>query len=128
MPGRYVHLVNADVDDAVLSHYGIVKGKQQGPAMPKSCSICGMANSVESNSCTKCGRPLDLGFALDLEEKQNEKDKKIEEQAEKIASLEKQMIEVRNEWKNLIKVNMSEPKIENRFGTGPCLPVRVNIS
>ena len=128
MPGRYVHLVNADVDEAILSHYGIVKSKETDQITPKTCNICTKLNSPEAKSCANCGRPLELSTALELDEKQREKDIKIEEQAEKIASLEKQMSEIRNEWRNWIKIDMSEPQIENRFGTGPCLPVRLNIS
>ena len=46
--GRYVQLVNADVEDAILSHYGIVKGEPSGPSMPKPCGICNKVNSPEA--------------------------------------------------------------------------------
>jgi len=73
MTARYVHLVNADVDQAYLQHHGIKTGKEEVPQVPKICHICKMPNSTESTICNKCGKPLDLQKAIELEEKQNEK-------------------------------------------------------
>jgi len=70
MPGRYVHLVNADVDNAILSHLGIIKDDNETKVkLPKKCHICDMHNPPESSLCTKCGKPLDLKTALEAEEK-----------------------------------------------------------
>jgi len=69
MPGRYVHLVNADVDDAVLSHYGIKKKDEKTIKTPKKCSICHILNTPESTRCSQCSKPLDLQTALEYEEK-----------------------------------------------------------
>jgi len=68
MPGRYVHLVNADVDNAILSHLGIIKDDNEAKVkLPKKCHICDMHNPPESSLCTKCGKPLDLQTALEAE-------------------------------------------------------------
>ena len=68
MPARYVHLVDADVDEAVLNHHGIIPKKVQNFDLPKICHICHMANSPESELCNKCGKPLDLKKAIEIEE------------------------------------------------------------
>ncbi len=73
MPANYVHLVNADVDEAYLEHYGIKTEKAEHPDVPKICHICKTPNSIESTICNKCGKPLDLQKAIELEERQNEK-------------------------------------------------------
>ena len=40
MPARYVHLINQDVEDALLDHYGIKKKKEQTQSdLPIKCSI-----------------------------------------------------------------------------------------
>jgi integrase len=72
MPARYVHLVDADVDEAVLNHHGIIPKKVQNFDLPKICHICHMANSPESELCNKCGKPLDLKKAIEIEEKASE--------------------------------------------------------
>lgn len=69
MPARYVHLVNADVDKAILSHYGVVKEEKVKQDLPKKCKVCEMMNSPESKICSKCGKALDLAAALEVEEK-----------------------------------------------------------
>ncbi|GFN39624.1 MAG: hypothetical protein YK1309IOTA_610002 [Marine Group I thaumarchaeote] len=72
IPANYVHLVNADVDKAYLSHLGIVREDKEKPDMPKICHICKVPNSPESDICNKCGKPLDLKKALEMEEKASE--------------------------------------------------------
>ena len=72
MPENYVHLVNADVDEAYLKHLGIKPKEEEKVNVPKICHICKMSNSPESELCNKCGRPLDLQKALELEEKANQ--------------------------------------------------------
>lgn len=73
MPSRYVHLVNADVDEKLFEMYGInSKKEEEKPNLPKKCPICDVHNSPESEICYKCGRPLDLKKAIELEEKANQ--------------------------------------------------------
>lgn len=74
MPSVYVHLVNADVDEAYLSHLGIKMDKKpKTNHLPKLCPVCKSPNSYESQICSECGKALDLNSAINLEEnKQNE--------------------------------------------------------
>jgi len=72
MPGRYVHLINADVEDALFKHHGITKEEQTKQEIPAKCPICEMVNPVDAKLCSKCGKPLDLETALAREEKEKE--------------------------------------------------------
>lgn len=75
MPARYVHLVNADVDNAIFEHYGMKKNDKEIPNLPKKCKFCEVPNSPEAARCSKCGKPLDLKTALEMEEEdRREKD------------------------------------------------------
>ncbi len=62
-------MVNADVDDALLKHYGIKKDESKMAKLPKKCSICDMINPEDSKLCSRCGRPLNLETALEAEQK-----------------------------------------------------------
>ena len=73
MPAKYVHLINADVDDAIFKQLGIKK-EEEIPNIPKKCHICDMPNASDAKMCSKCGKPLDLKIALENEEK-NEKER-----------------------------------------------------
>jgi integrase/recombinase XerD len=79
MPARYVHLVNADVDDAILSHYGIVKEEKAKLDLPKKCNVCDMMNAPESKRCSKCGKALDLKTAVEIDEQKDLRIGKLEE-------------------------------------------------
>lgn len=72
MPSRYVHLVDSDVDEAILKQHGIIMNDENEKEMPKMCHICSMPNSPESELCNKCGKPLDIKKAIELEEKSNQ--------------------------------------------------------
>ena len=72
MPARYVHLVDADVDEAILKHNGIVADTETESFQPKICHICTMPNSPEADICNKCGRPLHIKKALEKEEESKE--------------------------------------------------------
>lgn len=80
MPGRYVHLVGADVEAAIFEHYGIAEKKGVGPAMaPRACHVCGTANHSDSNSCSRCGTALDLGTAVRIDDANEARLSAIEE-------------------------------------------------
>lgn len=79
MPARYVHLVNADVDEAILSHYGIVKEEKAKLDLPKKCNVCDMMNAPESKICSKCGKALDLKTAVEIDEQKDLRIGKLEE-------------------------------------------------
>ena len=69
MPARYVHLINADVDEAIFKHYGIKKDDEVNIELPKICFICKTPNTTEAERCNACGRLLDLRKAVEIEEK-----------------------------------------------------------
>ena len=94
MPGRYEHMMNSDVEEAIFKHYGISNTKSEDlVCKPKICKICDLPNSYDSKMCSKCGKPLDLKIALENEEK-NETERQnmkkeldhIKENMEKIIS------------------------------------------
>jgi hypothetical protein len=73
MPARYVHLNNSDVEDAVLKMYGIRKEQDRDlPVLPKKCPICEIPNAPDSDRCCRCGKPLDLKKAIELENRANQ--------------------------------------------------------
>ena len=70
MPSVYVHLINADVDNAYLSHLG-VKSTESEPVMkPKVCMICFNPNPIDSELCHKCGKALDISSLFNIQENQ----------------------------------------------------------
>ena len=79
MASRYTHLVDADVEQAFLQHYGLKKEEDPDKArLPKICPICKNPNAWDSKLCSNCGKPLDLITAIELEEKENSQREKNE--------------------------------------------------
>jgi integrase len=109
MPARYVHLVNADVDEAMLSHYGIVKEEKTKLDLPKKCNICEIMNSPESKMCCKCGKALDLSVALEIEEKEKQE---REKERQTITKLQNDMNEMKNKM-SVILEELAKRVIEN---------------
>jgi len=108
MPGRYVHLINADVEDALFKHHGITKEEQTKQEIPTKCPICEMVNPVDAKLCSKCGKPLDLKTALEYEEKEKaELEKRHQEIVNLKQILQKEKME-RTEFKNQIKQHIKE--------------------
>ncbi|MFQ5497639.1 MAG: tyrosine-type recombinase/integrase [Nitrosopumilus sp.] len=87
MPGRYEHMMNSDVEDAILKHYGISKSENDDiVGRPRICKICDLPNAYDAKRCAKCARPLDIKVAEELDEKQESERKMF---LEKISTLEK---------------------------------------
>ena len=76
MPGRYVHMINSDVDDALFLHYGI-KTQEENKIQLKKCLVCDCDNSPNSTMCSKCGKPLSVKIAELLDEKQETEKKEL---------------------------------------------------
>lgn len=93
MAGRYTHLVNADVESAILKHHGIIQ-EETTLKPPKVCQVCSFVNESESSECSNCNKPLDLKTALKIEEEDR---KEKEELLEKINSFEKRVPELVND-------------------------------
>lgn len=110
MPGRYEHMMNSDVEDAILKHYGISKSeKDDMVSKPRICKICDLPNAFDAKRCSKCAKPLDIKIAEELDEKQ-ESEKKI--LLEKIDSLE-QKYDVTNQKLELV-LDMIENAQKNK--------------
>ncbi|MGI0047764.1 MAG: tyrosine-type recombinase/integrase [Nitrosotalea sp.] len=84
MPERYTHLVDSDVDKAILSHHGIIKKDEQPFAqLPKICELCKFPNAFDSKFCSQCTKPLDLQAALEEEEKQKQRQQDRDDEIER---------------------------------------------
>ncbi|HZS73616.1 MAG TPA: tyrosine-type recombinase/integrase [Candidatus Nitrosotalea sp.] len=130
MPERYTHLIDSDVDKAVLGHYGLIKKEERVTAqLPKICNVCEFPNAFDSTFCSKCFKPLDLKTAIELEEKEKSKiseleniikqeresrHKKDEEIEQKIKDQETQSTERYLEWQSKIMKKMDELGLGDR--------------
>lgn len=101
MPGRYVHLVNADVDDAILSHHGIKRKDEKAIKTPKKCPVCEITNSIDAKLCSKCGKPLSLEIAMEKEEQENEEKQSLLKRIEDLESKNKLYNELEPDLKQL---------------------------
>jgi len=103
MPGRYEHMMNSDVEEAIFKHYGISNEKNTDLVnKPKICHICDLPNSHDSTMCSKCGKPLDLSTSLEMDEKKeqqmNKQDQKIENLENTIKSMQTSLEKRDKEW------------------------------
>jgi len=76
MPSTYVHLSGRDVDGAILNLYGLKedKGKDKEEFSPVKCPRCGTMNSPGGKFCIKCGMPLDIKAAIEIENERKKMD------------------------------------------------------
>lgn len=95
MPARYTHLVDEDVDEALLGHYGIKKQKPTDLKLPKKCPTCGWPNAHDVDYCEKCTKALSLEKALQQDEEIKQKNEmfadKIERQDRMIKAMAKKL-------------------------------------
>jgi hypothetical protein len=84
MTARYVHMQDQDVENAILSHYGISKGEQEKPKSPVKCQACGTINSPDVRRCESCARPLDLKAALEIEDEISTEKEVLQKQFEEL--------------------------------------------
>lgn len=59
MPSRYVHMIDSDVENAILERHGIKKKENKVSNTPRKCQFCDMFNSHDAEICVKCSKPLD---------------------------------------------------------------------
>jgi len=79
MASIYVHLSGRDVDNAILSIYGIKPKDDKGNGLkPKKCLRCGAINPPTNKYCSKCGMTLDMETANEMIKREMEK-KRAEE-------------------------------------------------
>lgn len=111
MPARYVHLINADVDDAIFKQHGIKKDEEIVKT-PQKCHICDMPNAYDAKMCSKCGKPLNLVTSLEIEEENKQQmikqDEKIENLENTIKNLQTSIEKRDKEWKEATMKAMQE--------------------
>lgn len=81
MPGKYVHLSGRDIDAA----YGELHGKvdeedQEVKTVPRSCQRCGFENRPEARFCDRCGSPVSVEVAMDLDQSEEALTEEMTEQ------------------------------------------------
>jgi integrase len=71
MLATYGHMSNRSMDDILLKHAGVKRGRPKGPSAmhAKQCEYCATVNGPTARYCGTCGRPLDPATALKLTEK-----------------------------------------------------------
>lgn len=76
MPSTYVHLSGRDLDDKIFEINGLKeekKGKKEEPTV-KKCYRCEKMNPSNGKFCGRCGSPLDVETAMEIDEKKKEMD------------------------------------------------------
>jgi integrase/ribosomal protein L40E len=105
MPRTYVHLSGRDVDNRLLELHGL-KPKLEGELIQtvKVCIRCSAKNGPESRFCNRCGLPVDLKTALQL-------DTRIERAEELMEVLLRD-----SEVKALLTQKLRELRLAEKFG------------
>jgi len=95
MPSRYVHLVDSDVEEAILNHHGIENKEKPKVKTTIKCKFCESFNDPGADLCVKCMNPLSLESALKKEtSNQNEElVNLVKELQVKIERLEEKSVE-----------------------------------
>jgi site-specific recombinase XerD/ribosomal protein L40E len=74
----YVHLSGRNIDNALLKLNGIKTedevSKEEHPLKIKTCERCSESNPPTNRFCSKCGAPLDIRTALDLQHEEEKTD------------------------------------------------------
>jgi len=79
MASVYVHLSGRDVDNAILKLNGlaVTEKKEDETLKIKNCERCKEKNSPISKYCSRCGSPLDIKTAIELDSKRKQADEVI---------------------------------------------------
>ncbi|MEM1507009.1 MAG: site-specific integrase [Candidatus Bathyarchaeia archaeon] len=89
MPAKYVHSDTRDVEEAILSIYGIKKVEAESVVKTVKCPRCGSVIPETSRFCSECGLPLSMMTAYKAEMSAKE----VVEAAEMIESMKQKMAE-----------------------------------
>ncbi len=75
MPAVYVHLSGKNVDNALFKLNGIKTedevNQEERPLRAQQCHRCHEVNAPTNRFCSKCGAPLDIKTALELQREQD---------------------------------------------------------
>ena len=78
MPAIYVHLSGRNVDNALFKLNGIKTEEEvnleERPLRVQQCQRCRTSNSPTNRFCSKCGAPLDIKTALEIQREQDTTD------------------------------------------------------
>ena len=79
MPSTYVHLSGRDLDDKIFEINGLKEGEKEKKEEPtvKKCYRCEKINPSTGKFCGRCGSPLDVDTAMNVEEKRKEMDTRM---------------------------------------------------
>ena len=89
MPSVYVHLAGEDVDEAQCMLSGIAKVEKEDEKLKSIlCQRCNGNNPPGSKFCSRCGTPLSVEVALELDEVRKKADKLMSELVKKPEVLE----------------------------------------
>ncbi|MGH2613134.1 MAG: hypothetical protein ACRDFB_08840 [Rhabdochlamydiaceae bacterium] len=67
--------------------------KESTAQLPKMCSVCEFPNAFDSKMCSKCGKPLDLAVALEIEEQQKTEKLEREKRLSEVEAASKELLE-----------------------------------
>jgi integrase/ribosomal protein L40E len=78
MPSTYVHMSGKEVDNAILTMNGLhIDDKTEHQKIqPMICPRCDTINAFDAKHCNKCGGILDLKYAMEVEERQEQEIKR----------------------------------------------------
>lgn len=73
MAATYVHLSGRDIDNAVLQANGQkpIDNVTESKLKVKVCQRCQFSNGTDSKYCNRCALPLDLGLAMEIQNKES---------------------------------------------------------
>ena len=78
MPAVYVHLSGRNVDNALFKLNGIKTeeevNREERPLRVQQCERCRVANPPTNRFCSRCGSPLDIKTALEVQKAQDTTD------------------------------------------------------
>ena len=78
-PQHYIRLADVDVENALKKAQGIPTEEENqeknNPLKPKGCLRCGELNEPTADFCLRCGLPLDINLAMELEKERKISDK-----------------------------------------------------
>ncbi len=70
---RYIHLADQDVENAILSLYGLKPENENKDLEVRKCPRCDFINDAESRFCSRCGLPLNEDALKEVEEWERQK-------------------------------------------------------
>jgi site-specific recombinase XerD/ribosomal protein L40E len=81
MAATYVHLSGRDIDNAILGANGLKpKDEQTEPILKvKPCQRCQERNPVDATYCVRCGGPLDIKTAIEVQAREERTKQEIAE-------------------------------------------------